>query len=176
MSWTWWSCSRKLKLAPSPTCLCGPKDQTTEYVLQRCPLHKATREDVWPVSTPLMTKLYGCKQELEKTASFISQAALIMLPANAKKKYRYETILHVGRVMPFFYWQSRFHMTPGLSMTVCVILHTTVIKAEQIVCDSHQATRSPHLHMVFLTWTPSHQTHCTIPWCRGNFTASVSAR
>ena len=53
---------RKLKLAPSPTCPCGQEDQTTEHVLQRCPLHKATREDVWPVSTSLTTKLYGCKQ------------------------------------------------------------------------------------------------------------------
>ena len=38
----------------------------------------ATREDVWPVSTSLTTKLYGCKQELEKTTSFISRAALIV--------------------------------------------------------------------------------------------------
>ena len=65
----------KLKLASSPTCTCDQADQTTEHVLQRCPLHKATREDVWPVSTPLTTKLYGCKQELEKTTSFISRAA-----------------------------------------------------------------------------------------------------
>ena len=68
----------KLKLAPSPTCPCGQEDQTTEHVQQRCPLHKATREDVWPVSTPLTTKLYGCKQELKKTTSFISRAALIV--------------------------------------------------------------------------------------------------
>ena len=62
----------KLKLASSPTCPCDQEDQTTEHVLQRCPLHKATREDVWPVNTSLMTKLYGCKQELEKTTSFSS--------------------------------------------------------------------------------------------------------
>ena len=68
----------KLKLTSSPTCPCGQEDQTTEHVLQRCPLHKATREDVWPVSTSLTTKLYGCKQELEKTTSFISLAALIV--------------------------------------------------------------------------------------------------
>ena len=48
---------RKLKLASSPTCLCGQEDQTIKHVLQRCPLHKITREDVWPVSTPLTTKL-----------------------------------------------------------------------------------------------------------------------
>ena len=57
----------KLKLTSSPTCPCGQEDQTTEHVLQRCLLHKATREDVWPVSTSRTTKLYGCKQELEKT-------------------------------------------------------------------------------------------------------------
>ena len=51
----------KLKLAPSPACLCGQTDQTTEHVLQRCPLCKVTREDVWPVSTPLTTKLYGAQ-------------------------------------------------------------------------------------------------------------------
>ena len=69
---------RKLKLAPSPTCPCGREEQTVEHVLQRCPLYEATREDVWPVSTSLTTKLYGCNQELEKTTSFISRAALIV--------------------------------------------------------------------------------------------------
>ena len=63
---------RKLKLAPLPTCPCGQEEQTAEHVLQRCPLYEAT-EDVWPVSTSLTTKLYGCKQELEKTTSFISE-------------------------------------------------------------------------------------------------------
>ena len=77
---------RKLKLAPSPTCPCGQEEQTTEHVLQRCPIHKAAREDMWPVSTSLTTKLYDCKQELEKTTSFISRAALIVYTANAKKK------------------------------------------------------------------------------------------
>ena len=48
---------RKLKLAPSPTCPCGREEQTVEHVLQRCPLYEATREDVWPVSTSLTTKL-----------------------------------------------------------------------------------------------------------------------
>ena len=68
----------KLKLAPSPTCPCGREEQTVEHVLQRCPLYEATREDVWPVSTSLTTKLNGCKQELEETTSFISRAALIV--------------------------------------------------------------------------------------------------
>ena len=69
---------RTLKRASSPTCFCGQEDQTTAHVLQRCPLYKVTREDVRPVRTPLTTKLYGCKQELEKTTLFISRAALIV--------------------------------------------------------------------------------------------------
>ena len=69
---------RKLKLAPSPICPCGQEEQTAEHVLQRCPLYEATGEGVWPVSTSLTTKLYGYKQELEKTTSFISRAALIV--------------------------------------------------------------------------------------------------
>ena len=28
------------------------RDQTTEHDLQKCPLHRATREDVWPVNFP----------------------------------------------------------------------------------------------------------------------------
>ena len=41
---------RKLKLASSPTCPCGQEEQTTEHVLQRCLLYKATIEDVLRVA------------------------------------------------------------------------------------------------------------------------------
>ena len=51
------------------------KSQSIFY--KDAPLHKVTREDVWPPSTPLTTRLYGCKQKLEKTTSIISRAALI---------------------------------------------------------------------------------------------------
>ena len=36
----------KLNLAPSPTCPCGQEEQTTEHVLQRCPLHKADDQNL----------------------------------------------------------------------------------------------------------------------------------
>ena len=35
------------------------------------------------------TQIYCCKQELEKTTSFISRAALIVKSANAKKKKKW---------------------------------------------------------------------------------------
>ena len=38
------------------------------------------------LSTPLKTKRFGCKQELEKTATSTSRPGLTVLPANAKEK------------------------------------------------------------------------------------------
>ena len=69
---------RKLKLVPSPTCPCGQEDQTTDHVLQRCTLLDAIRKEVWPHDTALTTKLHGCRQELEKTASFIARTGVIV--------------------------------------------------------------------------------------------------
>ena len=63
----------------SPACPCGQEDQTTEHVLQRCPPsfyvagYKATREDVWLVSTSLTTdQTLGLHAGAEKMTSFIS--------------------------------------------------------------------------------------------------------
>ena len=62
---------RKMKLAPSSTCNCGLEDQTAEHMLQRCPLLLTARTDVWPTAVQLHNKLYGIKEDLEKTATFI---------------------------------------------------------------------------------------------------------
>ncbi|KAK7096001.1 hypothetical protein V1264_005349 [Littorina saxatilis] len=70
--------NRKFKLAPSPTCACGQEDQTAEHILQRCLLLDDERKEVWPSPTPLQTKLYGSRQELEKTTTFITSAGLIV--------------------------------------------------------------------------------------------------
>ena len=105
----------KLQLASSLTCPCGQEDQTTEHVLQRCPLHKATRDDVWPVRTPLTTKLYGCKQELDKTASFISLGEAnwhlkrtgIMDSALCDCKEAEQTVHHILQDCPI--WRKQRH-------------------------------------------------------------------
>ena len=62
-----------MKLAPSLTFYCGLKDQTAEHILQRYPLLQAARTNVWPTAVQPHTKLYGSKEELEKTATFILQ-------------------------------------------------------------------------------------------------------
>ena len=69
---------RRMKLAPPPTCSYGLEDQKPEHVLQICPLLKRHRETVWPTPTPLHTKLHGCRQDLEKMASFVSEAGLAL--------------------------------------------------------------------------------------------------
>ena len=63
---------KKMKLAP-PICNCGLEDQTAEHKLQRCPLLRTARTSVWPAAVQLHTNLYGRKEEVEKTATFILQ-------------------------------------------------------------------------------------------------------
>ena len=68
--------SRKLKLVKSPTCPCNEADQTTEHILQECPLFEAERAEIWPEGQLLTTKLYGSHQDLEKTTLFITRTGL----------------------------------------------------------------------------------------------------
>ncbi|KAK7100145.1 hypothetical protein V1264_023139 [Littorina saxatilis] len=64
----------KLKLVPSPLCPCG-KNQTAEHILQACPYYSALRDTrTWPEETALQKKLYGPKEDLERTARFALQS------------------------------------------------------------------------------------------------------
>ena len=67
---------KTMKLAPSPMCVCGLEDQMAEHILQRCPLLQTAKTNVWPTAVQLHTKLYGSKEKLEKTATFILQTGL----------------------------------------------------------------------------------------------------
>ena len=67
---------RNMNLVPSPLCTCGTEDQTTEHILQRCPAYQHLRQQIWSDGTSLHQKLYGKKEELERTVGFIQQAGL----------------------------------------------------------------------------------------------------
>ena len=67
---------RKMNLVPSPLCICGTEDQTTEHILQRCPAYQHLRQQIWSDGTSLHQKLYGKKEVLERTVGFIQQAGL----------------------------------------------------------------------------------------------------
>ena len=76
---------REMKLAPSPTCNCLG-NQTAEKILQRCPVLQTARTSVWPTAVQLHTKLYGIREELEKTLSYIQLADWTLSVAAIEKK------------------------------------------------------------------------------------------
>ena len=54
---------RKLKIVPSPTCLCGEEDQTIEHVLQRCNRHQSERIAQWPSATRKNRVMYPSRSQ-----------------------------------------------------------------------------------------------------------------
>ena len=67
---------KKLKMAPSTACNCQQGDQTVEHILQNCPQLRALRVSIWPEDTPLQTKLFGDRIELEKTCRYVKLAKI----------------------------------------------------------------------------------------------------
>lgn len=68
--------ANKIGLAPSATCPCNSSPQTPEHILQSCVLFETQRKDIWPVATPLETKLWGTTEDLQRTAQFIKAIAV----------------------------------------------------------------------------------------------------
>ena len=77
---------KKMKLAASPTCNCGLEDQTAQHILQRGPLLRTARANVWPAAVQVYTQLYGSKEELEKTATFILRTGLAVQQRSRRRK------------------------------------------------------------------------------------------
>ena len=67
---------RNMNLVLSPLCTSGTENQTTEHILQRCPAYQHLRQQIWSDGTSLHQKLYGKKEERERTVGFIQQAGL----------------------------------------------------------------------------------------------------
>ena len=55
---------------------CSTGRQTTEYLLQPCPLHELLRTGIWPGHTPVSHKLYGSPEDLWHTATFIKEVGV----------------------------------------------------------------------------------------------------
>ena len=66
----------KLHIGQSEQCPCGTGSQTTEHLLQSCPLHEAPRKRIWPDHLPVAKKLYGSLEDLQRTATFIGETGL----------------------------------------------------------------------------------------------------
>ncbi|KAK7097663.1 hypothetical protein V1264_004608 [Littorina saxatilis] len=66
----------RLGLSHTPNCLCETGPQTPEHILQTCPLHQEARTDRWPQGATLQEQLWGTKDSLILTTSFIQATKL----------------------------------------------------------------------------------------------------
>ena len=74
----------KLKLAPSPTCLCSREDQTINQILQRCHLLQ-TCQGIWQTTNQLKTCCMAAGRIWEKKIHY-QKMDLTFVQTNAKKK------------------------------------------------------------------------------------------
>ena len=61
----------KFHIGETDQCPCQTGAMTTEHLLEICPLHEGTRRHHWEGGTPLRTKLFGSKEDLQRTAAFV---------------------------------------------------------------------------------------------------------
>ena len=66
----------RLKIGSTPLFDCGHSPQTPEHVLMSCPLTEQLRRSTRPPESPLEEKLWGTREELHSTASFIEETRI----------------------------------------------------------------------------------------------------
>jgi hypothetical protein len=68
----------KLKLVSSPLCTCGQAAQTAKHILQHYHLFNQLQTEHWSTKTHIKDKLFGSKDELRKTVTYIQKTGNIM--------------------------------------------------------------------------------------------------
>ena len=63
----------KLRIGHTEQCPCGTGSQTTEHLLQSCPIDQPLRKGIWPDHTPVASRLYGRLVDLRCAATFIKK-------------------------------------------------------------------------------------------------------
>ena len=66
----------KLRIGHTEQCSCGTGSQTTEHLLQSCPIYEPLRKEIWPDHTPVDRKLYGSLRDLRCTATFTEETGV----------------------------------------------------------------------------------------------------
>ena len=66
----------KLRIGHTEQCPCGTGSQTTEHLLQSCPIYEPLRKGIWPDHTPVARKLCGSLRDLRCTATFIEETGV----------------------------------------------------------------------------------------------------
>ncbi|KAK3762045.1 hypothetical protein RRG08_050620 [Elysia crispata] len=60
----------KFKIGSTDQCPCAAGAMTAEHLLQTCPLYKVLRKRFWSQPPSLQNKLFGCLDDLRRTATF----------------------------------------------------------------------------------------------------------
>ena len=63
----------KPRIGHTEQCPCGTGCQTTEHMLQSCPIYESLRKGIWPDHTPVTRKLYGSLRDRRCTATFVEE-------------------------------------------------------------------------------------------------------
>ena len=66
----------KLCIGHTEQCPCGTGSQTTEHLLQSCPIYEPLRKGIWPDHTPVARKLYRSLRDLRCTATLIEETGV----------------------------------------------------------------------------------------------------
>ena len=66
----------KIRIGHTEQWPCGTSRQTTEHLLQSCPLYGLPRKGIWPDHTPVARKLYGSLGDLRCAATFIEKTGI----------------------------------------------------------------------------------------------------
>ena len=66
----------RLKIGSTPLYDCRHSPQTPEHVMMSFLLTEQLRRSIWPTETTLGAKLWGTREELHSTASFIEETSI----------------------------------------------------------------------------------------------------
>ena len=65
-----------LHIVYTEQCPCGTGSQTTEHLLQSCPIYEQLRKGIWPDHIPVACKHYRSLRDLRCTATFIEETGV----------------------------------------------------------------------------------------------------
>ena len=68
----------RLKISHTNECPCKTGTQTPQHILQDCPTFSTQRCQIWPEGANMEQKLWGSRQDLERTAGFIKMTDLMI--------------------------------------------------------------------------------------------------
>ena len=81
---------RKLRIAPTPYCQCGPVEQTVSHILQHCPLLDQLRQTTWHEGATVRQKPCGmpggAAAEDAPVCLVLGTASLTAIKKKKKKK------------------------------------------------------------------------------------------